>query len=307
MDPKRQILLSHAINLFPQTQFILNLTSPMRTIIYKYLAKQAENEYIRNPVYFGQSGVEHWLTGSNTTARMKDNFRKLAWKRGDAWLLSDVEALLALCNSDEEAKETFRTCSRTRTLMLDLTIDDAASLTSLTNYWTSNANQEGAGPFIDSLRQAAAQGPVHADICHLFSPLSRQLLYTYPDMSLMRNGRLPDCHWTSLNFFNRAPCEYYVDTRLAGNAVLRDYRKISAPYVFGDVLFYMHGSDAIHSCVYVADDIVFTKNGDNAVNPWMLAHQAEVSDVYGDEPETSIQGYRKKSLTELAQQKETTK
>jgi len=46
--------------------------------------------------------------------------------------------------------------------------------------------------------------------------------------------------------------------------VLQDYDKVGPPYTFGDVLFFM-GDDggAFHSCVYIADNLVYTKNGEN--------------------------------------------
>ena len=86
--------------------------------------------------------------------------------------------------------------------------------------------------------------------------------------------------------------------------MLNDYDKVDAPYGFGDVLFFLKDGGAIHSCVQIADDIVFTKNGDNAVNPWMLAHMEEVQDIYANEPGVTIQGYRKKAPEKIAQHAE---
>ena len=272
----------------------MKLTPEARLIIYSYLGQRLENEFIKNPVFFGRAGVDHWLKGTALSERVQSLFRKLAWKRGEAWVISDLELLLSQAASSDEAREIFRTCSRTRTLILDLTIDDPTSIASLRKYWAAGMNQQMAEPFLESMREAASQGAMHCDVCHLFSPIARQLLYTYPDMSSARHGRLPDCHWTSLNFFNHAPREYYIDTRLAADAVLTDYTKVDAPYNFGDVLFFLKDGGAIHSCVQIADDIVYTKNGDNAVAPWMLAHLLEVQDVYAFAPGVTIQGFRKK-------------
>jgi hypothetical protein len=301
LDPSRIIRMNESISIFPSADFVLGLSPEARATIYVYLGKHLENEFIKNPVFFGRAGVAPWLKGANLSERIQSLVKQLAWKRGSAWVLSDLETLLGAAASNAEAKEIFRTCSRTRTLILDLTIDDPSSLASLTKYWTTHANQRVALPFLESLQEAAAQGPIHCDICHLFSPVARQMLYTYPNMSLARNGRFPDCHWTSLNFFNHAPRDYYLNTRLAADTVVNDYDKVSAPYAFGDVIFFLKDGGAIHSCVHIADDIVFTKNGDNAVNPWMLAHLEEVSDVYAFDSGVTIQGYRKKDPATLAQ------
>ena len=87
----------------------------------------------------------------------------------------------------------------------------------------------------------------------------------------MAQGTLPDCHWTTLNFFNYAPQHYYLDTRNATNALLENFEKVDPPYRFGDVLMFMDTDGfARHSCNYLAADIVFTKNGRNPAIPWTL-------------------------------------
>ena len=41
---------------------------------------------------------------------------------------------------------------------------------------------------------------------------------------------------------------------------------------YGDVLMLsLPDGSIVHSAVYLADDIVFTKNGDTSVHPWMLS------------------------------------
>ena len=59
---------------------------------------------------------------------------------------------------------------------------------------------------------------------------------------------------------------------------------------------FIRDGGAVHSCVYIADDIVFTKNGENIVNPWMLSRLEEVQDVYQFESQVKIQGFRKKMI-----------
>lgn len=109
-------------------------------------------------------------------------------------------------------------------------------------------------------------------------------------------GRMPDCHWTSLNFFNFRPRDYYLDTRLASMHVLESYETVNPPYAYGDVLMFMtEAGNALHSCVYIADDIVYTKNGENMASPWLLMKISDVKRVYSHEHQTKIQGYRMKS------------
>lgn len=120
-------------------------------------------------------------------------------------------------------------------------------------------------------------------------------------MELAIMGRMPDCHWTSLNFFNHYARQYFLDTRLAADHVLNSYDRVAPPYEFGDVLMFLdaHGQ-AIHSCVYLADDIVYTKNGENLVSPWLLMKLDDVKSIYFPVNEGSVQGFRIKARPERA-------
>ena len=49
----------------------------------------------------------------------------------------------------------------------------------------------------------------------------------------------------------------------------------------GDVMFLATPNDAvIHAAVYIADDIVFTKNGESYTQPWILMHMEDMMDTY---------------------------
>ena len=143
---------------------------------------------------------------------------------------------------------------------------------------------------------AEAIGADYLDLIHLLPALPRKLLYSYPPLELAMHGRMPDCHWSSLNFFNYEPRKYYLDTRLAASHVLENFDTVEAPYRYGDLLFFLAGAEqsAFHSCVFIADDIVFTKNGDNAANPWILSHLEDLKQVYLSVGGGRVQGYRRR-------------
>ena len=51
--------------------------------------------------------------------------------------------------------------------------------------------------------------------------------------------------------------------------------------MFGDMLMLFGPNDeALHLCVYVADDFVFTKNGVNPAAPWVIMRLEDVLVVY---------------------------
>ena len=53
--------------------------------------------------------------------------------------------------------------------------------------------------------------------------------------------------------------------------------------------------NAIHSAVYLADDIVFTKNGNNYTQPWMLMHLKDLIAEYTTDVATGMAVYRDRS------------
>jgi hypothetical protein len=181
--------------------------------------------------------------------------------------------------------------------MLKLIVDDNTDFKNVIRYWSGRKRNKDIEPLVASTLET--EGANKLDVIHLLPSLARRFLYGYPPMELAVLGRMPDCHWTSLNFFNYKPREYYLDTRLATTAVLENYNRIEAPFEFGDVLMFLNAQgNAIHSCVYIADDIVYTKNGENIASPWLLMKIGDVQRIYSYEGQTSVQGFRLKASVE---------
>jgi hypothetical protein len=70
---------------------------------------------------------------------------------------------------------------------------------------------------------------------------------------------------------------------------------VQGPYHYGDVIFFMDGTsgNAIHSCVYLADDLVFTKNGRSPTQPWVVMKLDDVVSYYGMFYTTQLACYRR--------------
>ena len=127
-------------------------------------------------------------------------------------------------------------------------------------------------------------------------PLARARLYTYPSISDAVAGRLPDCHWASLNFFSEDPTPYYLDSKCTNVLLLQDSVPIEAPSALGDVVCFVDAAgNIIHSCVFVAHDVVFTKNGASLAAPWILQRLRETRAIYGARGGTTIRYLRPKN------------
>ncbi len=285
---------SGVIHILPPIPDLEALTAVQRSSIYATLAQWEVNTFHKDPVFITGGDAREFLRNTDIEADHAAWFERMCYRRGHVLCFSDVRALLSRARSDSEVRRLFKLCSRTRTLVARLRLTPETDYDSLTAYWSKGGRRKDVLTMLKSV--AEAPGAEHLDLIHMLPPLPRKLLYSYPPLELAMHGRMPDCHWTSLNFFNYEPREYYIDTRLASSHVIENFAPVDAPYRFGDVLFFLEGPtlQALHSCVFVADDIVFTKNGDNAANPWVLSHLEDLRQVYLSGSGGYVQGYRRK-------------
>ncbi len=292
LDPSRRIVSGNVLSLYPTIEDLVALPSAARTALYLELAKSPANEYQRDPVYILGGDLEDWLMDDGLSESQKELFRKLVWKRGDVLVFSDIQALLTLAKNSDEVRSTFRAVTRVRSLIVELHLPLKTDRREFLEYWSAGQTDAPRLTFLNAITQRRA--PQSVDITHFLPSLMRQRAYTFPELELGLKGRFPDCHWTSLNFFNATPKDFYLDTRLAAAQLVENYVTVEAPYHYGDVLCFLDEGEGLHTCVYIADDIVLTKNGDSILAPWALMQIKDVESVYRRSPSTRIQGYRLK-------------
>lgn len=292
LDPARRIVSGNVLSLYPSPEDLVAIPAAARSLLYQELAKSPANEYQRDPVFILGGDLEDWLADNGLSEAQKELFRKLVWKRGDALVFSDIQALLTLAKNSDEVRATFRAVTRVRSLVVELHLPLKTDRREFIEYWAAGQTDAPRLTFINAITQRRAKQTV--DITHFLPSLMRQRAYTFPEMELGLKGRFPDCHWTSLNFFNLTPKDFYLDTRLAAAQLVENYATVEAPYRYGDVLCFLDEGEGLHTCVYVADDIVLTKNGDSILAPWALMQIKDVEAIYRRSPSTRIQGYRLK-------------
>ena len=292
MNPVRLVESGNSIILLPAREDLIALSQEVRSALYLELAKSPANEYQRDPVFVLGGDVDDWLEGVALTSEQRALFRQLLWRRGSAVVFSDFQALLALAKNPEEVNAVFRTLTRVRSLVIGLRLPLTVDRATFVDYWTADQVGTPRLAFIRAVTQRRAQQTI--DITHFLPSAFRLRVYSFPELELGLKGRLPDCHWTSLNFFNTEPKDLYLDTRHAAEHLLKDYVAVDAPYRYGDVLCFLDNGEGLHTCVHVVDDIVLTKNGDSILAPWTLMQIKDVDEIYRRSPSTRVQAYRLK-------------
>lgn len=284
------------VYLFPSDKLLLGVTRERRSRLYQFLGQFHPNSFQESPIYFPSSNARLWARGTKLAEDKIALIDQLSFDRGGIDAFSDVPALLKSARGESEARSLYQQLSRTRTLMPRLVITPDTNIEALLDYWITGINlrRKEIEPILRSIR--GTKGAQYLDLVHLLPALPRKLLYTYPDSQMISVGLLPDCHWTTLNFFNYSPQDYYLTQLAATSAILENFTKVDAPYRFGDVLMFINTrGEAVHSCTYIAADIAFTKNGRTPAMPWIFMELTDLEKMYGvRDGGARIQGFRNK-------------
>jgi hypothetical protein len=291
LEPEHRVLQDNVMTVFPPVPDLLAMTPEQRAVIYSELAKSPLNVLHVYPACITHGDVDTWFSQSQMRPEIVDAVKKMTYMRGEVLCFSDISAILSMVDSEKEAHDLMKTMSRTASLVLQLNVKNRPDFTQAIRYWSASQRNEEIASII--LPAVETDGIERLDCVHLLPSLARRYLYTYPSEELAISALMPDCSWTALNFFSAAPLNYHADDRLFLSRLADDYDEVSAPYSFGDVLM-MAGPDgvAVHSCVYIADDIVYTKNGQNPSAPWILSKLGDVQRLYTYGRQTLMQGYR---------------
>ena len=294
LSPAHLLVQPGVLHVLLPIEHLEGLMAEQRAFIYRELANWQVNEFHRDPVFITSGSVADFFRHTDIAEEHVGWFERMCYRRGNVLCFSDIPALLRRARGASEARRLFKLCSRTRAIIARLRVTPQTDCEALLRYWSDVERRKDVLPMLQSLTNMRQVGSI--DLIHILPPFARKLVNSYPPLELGMHGRMPDCHWSSLNFFNYEPQDYYLDTRLAASHVLESYEPIAGPYRYGDVLFFLDGPNgaSYHSCVYIADDLVFAKNGDNIANPWILTRLEDQKQVYLSGVAGHVQAYRRR-------------
>lgn len=292
LSPTQLVSSGNSLVVLPKVEDLVAISQEARSALYAELAKSVANEYQRDPVFIHGGDIDDWLAETELTKPQEEMLRKLLWRRGSALVFSDIQALLTLAKNSDEIAAVFRTITRIRSLLVELKLPLKEGRAEFIDYWSAGSLNAERAPFLVAITRRRA--PQMIDITQFLPTLARRRVYTFPTAAMGLKGRLPDCHWTSLNFFEEEPKDLYLDSAKASEHLLSGYVAIDPPFKFGDVLCFLDNGEGLHTCVQVADDIVLTKNGESILAPWTFMLLKDVEDVYRRSANTRVQGYRLK-------------
>ena len=275
----------------PVPDLVLNMGEPVRRQLYTVLGRSLENPHHAYPQQFSSTDFEAWLGAFS--GEDQDRIRKLVYKRkeGGRVCFSDSELVVALCPPPERAR-LLKAFSRTESLVVRLRVTPDSDTASLARYWDLDGRGKALKPLLDSLARLPEGGTL--DVSSFFPGMMRTKLYTYPRSKGDSDLPPENCYWTAMNFFNRTPDDRFVDGEHTWRVLSSEYMRLQEAPVFGDLISLVdERREAVHLCVYLADGVVFTKNGIDLLSPWVLMRLPDVMRMF-PQPLEAV-GFRRKA------------
>lgn len=293
--PAHREVRTDAIVIHPDADLIIGLTPAARTTIYSALGDFSENVPQANPFRLRATLATEWLDNADVPPEALALTRKLFYPRGTALCFSDDAIVLPLIHDNAARVRYLKTLSRKAAMMVYLNVRPGEDVDKLVRYWARGGRSKDLKPLLESLARNPDGG--HIDIVHLLPRFARLLAYTYPLPSDKPIDANHDCHWSSFNFQNDQPDERFSNIDYVREVLLEQYYPVPGDPTLGDIVMFVRADGVvIHSCVYIADDIVFTKNGPGYSVPWLLSPLADVQAFYASTPGIEMRRYRAKNL-----------
>ncbi|PTX95522.1 hypothetical protein [Opitutus sp. ER46] len=281
------------ILLHPEADFIIGLSPDSRAHLYAVLAQWPENFSQANPFRLRIQDAPHWLDQAELPESVVTLTQQLFYSRGNVMCFADDRIVLPMLTSAAQRTRYIKTLARKSALMVQLRILPGQDVSAIAEYWGRGGRSKDLTPLLQSLARRPQGGSI--DIVHLLPRFARQHVYTYPLPSDRPADANHDCHWTSLNFANADPDERFADIDVVRQTILDQYYPVYGEPRLGDLIMFVRpDSVVIHSCVYLADDLVFTKNGAAFSIPWIISPLSDVQAFYADLPNIEIRRFRPK-------------
>jgi hypothetical protein len=297
LKPERVEMGGNRLQIAPPPELVQSLTPEVRAALYGKLSAWGENRFMANPFAMGNDTIATLAAAANhrLPPDLIDFANSMLYRRGAEYIFSDYSLAISRLPDDESRIEFTKIIMRARSQMVRLLITPSADLPRLRDYWGIGGMNPSILPLLDSV--TGGGGADKIDIVHLLPPNARQLLFVYPDMAMAVGGNYPDCFWTALNFLEAELSDRNFDRAIEVDLGNR-WRRVEPPLRLGDVILISEqdGGDPVHACNYIADDLVFTKNGYSLMRPFTIASLESMLANYHEQGATSVTFHRHRDV-----------
>jgi hypothetical protein len=267
----------------PPDSILWSFSPAIREKLYPVIGKSGndkENSPYYVPYHFDFQNPAEWFYNSHLRQDLKDRLLRLVYHLYNTCCISDLHLMIPFIKNQAESESLLQIIFRTKALTVYLRIKEGEDIGKLVDYWGDFDRAQAITPLFESMRDNPGGGKI--DIINILPPIPRIRLNTYVNARESQKT-LRDCNWAAFNFFNDQSDERVNDS--AQKPFL--FKKLAKPLSpgkqpkFGDLILIKTDHNYIlHSCVYIAEDLVYTKNGFTPHAPFILTSLANVMSFY---------------------------
>lgn len=286
-------ITSDGCTITPPEPVIWSLDARARGLIYAALANCPSNYAQCYPFRFATGTFARQLRESGLNEADIRKIRRLAYTNDGATCFTDLRIIHEVLQPSE-FEELVGALYRVPAYALQVHVNPEADVEAIIRYWGKGIRDKSVAPLVKGLARVPGGGSI--SLGALLPPFVRSRLYTYPDAWQDANAPREDCFYTSMNFFAETPDTNFFRKEYTQSILATDYDLVNGDFTFGDrVLLVNSANRGVHMCVYVAGDFVFTKNGINRAEPWVVMKLEDVLRIYfGSQPGGRLVVYRQK-------------
>jgi hypothetical protein len=294
LSPRMMSAGADGVVIAPDDELVLSLSPASRDQLYRALGKNIKNSYMQQPFKLRPGDAQRWFADSPLDPSLIALFQKLLYPRGNVINFSDYETIMHRIPREPDRRTFAKTLSRQHALVLGLRVGPETDIDKMLGYWTAEGvHQKDLRPLLEALKRLREGGSLN--IAYVLPPFARTRLYTFPEPTNPDSPVL-NCHWSTLNFFRDPPDDRFAEEAYGIAYVHEHFYEIAKPSMYGDRIFLVDDEGgAVHSAVYIAADIVFTKNGRGFAQPWMMMYLEEMVRMYNSSQHVRMVVYREKT------------
>ena len=253
----------------PDDELVLSLSPDARKVIYNALMQYPGSILGRVRCAYPTSGFEEFFGKRGISPEILAMIKRLSFGHGSLQFFCDAPLVLGAARTHPEKVRILRALLQKPTLILKLHITPESDIQELTNYWFKGNVGKDVRPILSAISRVP--GGARLGVIHMLPPGPTKDLYTYPLPSTDPADLHKDCHWTALNFFKDPPDPRFTNPDEVRQAYNNDYFPVLTDPRYGDIVVLKRpDGSAIHSAVFIADDVVYTKNSNLFRDPFIF-------------------------------------
>ncbi len=279
----------------PSPAFVLSLDPRSREQLSTALYGQGVNIHLDFPLLFQPKIIDSILADNQLMPEDVAVFKKLIYLNGSVSVLANYQTLMDQIPTVARRVAMGRAISRQVAVLAGLSIQPVTDVEKIATYWgqLDGVRFNDVRPMLEALRRLPEGG--NLSTFWLLPKFARDRLYTFPLPPQPGDANM-DCNWSTYNFLNEDRTGRLANSSNLVEFLNQEYYVVQSPSVCGDIFLLMNDqSQIIHSAVYLADDVVFTKNGGAFNQPWMLMHIPDLLATYLATPGQKVIYMRKRT------------